>query len=157
MISTISKTPSYNTILQYRSLVSVWTRPMRCTTFMPLSTRPNMVCFPSKNVVGARVIKNCEPSAAYQEKVIVLIGNTTFTNAKNSNNASYMSILVFGPLLAMERIWRKNMQHAINNIQTRSIKMHVFQCHVDHMKIRFRTPAPTCFSFGVISSSNLLL
>jgi hypothetical protein len=43
------------------SVASVCTSPIRWTTFMPLLTRPNIVCLPSRKVVGASVMKNCDP------------------------------------------------------------------------------------------------
>lgn len=39
------------------SCASVLTSPIRCTIFIPEVTRPKMVCFPSSQGVGARVMK----------------------------------------------------------------------------------------------------
>lgn len=39
----------------------VLTKPIFCTTRMPLLTLPKMVCLPSNHGVGASVMKNCEP------------------------------------------------------------------------------------------------
>ena len=44
-----------------RSSTPVLTNPILCTTLKPLFTLPNMVCFPSKKGVGARVMKNWLP------------------------------------------------------------------------------------------------
>lgn len=47
-----------------RSVASVCTLPRRLTTPMPLATRPNTVCLPSKKGVGASVTKNCGSSSS---------------------------------------------------------------------------------------------
>lgn len=39
------------------SCASVLTSPIRCTILIPEVTRPKMVCFPSSQGVGARVMK----------------------------------------------------------------------------------------------------
>ena len=44
-----------------RSVLSVRTRPSRCTILIPLLTLPKTVCFPSRCGVGARVMKNWLP------------------------------------------------------------------------------------------------
>lgn len=43
------------------SSVSVATIPILCTTPIPEYTLPKIVCFPSRNGVGFKVIKNCDP------------------------------------------------------------------------------------------------
>lgn len=43
------------------SFPSVRTAANRCTVFMPVETRPKIVCLPSRKGVGARVMKNWEP------------------------------------------------------------------------------------------------
>ena len=43
------------------SLSLVSTRPILCTTCIPLETRPNIVCLPSNHCVGANVMKNWLP------------------------------------------------------------------------------------------------
>ena len=48
-------------MITHRSLPSVPTTPSRCTTFIPFETRPKIVCLPSRNGVGASVMKNWLP------------------------------------------------------------------------------------------------
>lgn len=43
------------------SSAPVLTSPIRCTTLSPLFTLPKIVCFPSSQGVGARVMKNWLP------------------------------------------------------------------------------------------------
>ncbi len=46
-----------------RSFASTLTAASLCTVFIPLDTRPKMVCLPSRKGVGARVIKNWDPAS----------------------------------------------------------------------------------------------
>ena len=84
-----------------RSLASVCTLPRRLTTPMPAHTRPKMVCLPSRNGVGARVMKNWEPGGLFWGRSQVGQATAGHHTALRPTHQPPAAPLVLGPALAM--------------------------------------------------------
>jgi hypothetical protein len=90
----------------YRSCTSTPTAPRRCKTRIPELTRPNIVCLLSRNGVGARVMKNCEPRKAKKKKGRARRECSWWRSEEVGGEwvARTNEPLVLGPELAMARI-----------------------------------------------------